>query len=174
MNIRGISMNYKLFNSNITDTNITEILNDKVKIDEYDKKEKYDISVDYYNNDLIEDVLDDNVSYEIKKKHYLFIKTIRNFFETNNIQINKFYLMGTIIDLDENEISISVLKSNFENKSNTVWPCKEIFIFEDSKNKLDELLLKNQISEEDYESNLEYLRDELSIYDNEEEHEYLN
>ncbi|MFA9423614.1 MAG: hypothetical protein ACERLG_08550 [Sedimentibacter sp.] len=167
-------MNYKLFNSSITDTNITEILNDKVEIKEYDKNEKYDISVDFYNSDLIQDVLSDNVSFEIMKKHYLFIRTVRNFFKTNSIQINKFYLMGTIVDLDENEIEISVLKSNFEKTSNTVWPCKEIFIFEDSKNKLDDMLFNNQISEEDYESNLEYLRDELSIYDNEEEHEYLN
>ena len=167
-------MNYKLFNSNISDLNITEILNDKIKFDEYDKNEKYDISVDFYNGDLTEDVLNENVSFEIKRKHYLFIRSVRDFFEKNNIQINKFYLMGTIIDLDENEIDISVLKSNFANKSNTIWPCKEIFIFEDSKNKLDDLLYNNQITEEDYESNLEFLRDELSIYDNEEEHEYLN
>jgi len=167
-------MNYKLFNSSITDSNITEVLNDKIKLDEFDKNEKYDISVDFYNKDLENEVLNENVSFEIKRKHYLFMKEVRNFFEANNIQINKFYLMGTIIELDENEISFSVLKSNFENKSNTIWPCKEIFIFEDSKNKLDDLLFNNQISEEDYESNLEYLRDELSIYDNEEEHEYLN
>jgi len=167
-------MNYKLFNSNISDLNITEILNDKIKFDEYDKNEKYDISVDFYNGDLTEDVLNENVSFEIKRKHYLFIRSVRDFFKKNNIQINKFYLMGTIIDLDENEIDISVLKSNFANKSNTIWPCKEIFIFEDSKNKLDDLLYNNQITEEDYESNLEFLRDELSIYDNEEEHEYLN
>lgn len=167
-------MNYKLFNSNISDLNITEILNDKIKFDEYDKNEKYDISVDFYNSDLTEDVLNENVSFEIKRKHYLFIRSVRDFFKKYNIQINKFYLMGTIIDLDENEIDISVLKSNFANKSNTIWPCKEIFIFEDSKNKLDDLLYNNQITEEDYESNLEFLRDELSIYDNEEDHEYLN
>ena len=82
--------------------------------------------------------------------------------------------MGTILGLDKNEIAISVLKSNFEKKSNTIWPCKEIFIFEDSKNKLDDMLFNNQITEEDYESNLEYLKDELSIYDNEDEHEYIN
>ncbi len=167
-------MNYKLFNSSITDTNINETLNDKIKIDEYDKTEKYDVSVDFYNSDLTLDALNENVAFEIMKKHYLFIRTVRNFFQTNNIQINKFYLMGTIVDLDENEITISVLKSNFNKKSNTVWPCKEIFLFEDSKNKLDDLLNNNQISLEDYESNLEYLKDELSIYDNEEEHEYLN
>ena len=167
-------MNYKLFNSSITDADIAEVLNNKIKFDEYDKDEKYDVTVDYYNSDLQDEVLNDNVAFEIKRKHYLFIKTVRNVFEKNNIKVNKFYLMGTILGLDKNEIAISVLKSNFERKSNTIWPCKEIFIFEDSKNKLDDMLFNNQITEEDYESNLEYLKDELSIYDNEDEHEYIN
>nr|WP_300093416.1 hypothetical protein [Sedimentibacter sp.] len=167
-------MNYKLFNSSITDTDINGILKNKIKFEEYDKNDKYDISVDFYNQDLQDEVLDDNVSFEIKRKHYLFIKTVRDLFEQNNIKINKFFLMGTILELDKDEILISVLKSNHESKSNTIWPCKEIFIFEDSKNKLDDLLFNNQISEEDYESNLEYLKDELSIYDNEDEHGYLN
>lgn len=167
-------MNYKLFNSSITDADIAEVLNNKIKFDEYNKDEKYDVTVDYYNSDLQDEVLNDNVPFEIKRKHYLFIKTVRNLFEKNNIKVNKFYLMGTILGLDKNEIAISVLKSNFEKKSNTIWPCKEIFIFEDSKNKLDDMLFNNQITEEDYESNLEYLKDELSIYDNEDEHGYIN
>jgi hypothetical protein len=167
-------MDYKLFNSSITDTDIDEILMNKIKFEEYDKNDKYDISVDFYNQDLQDEVLNDNVSFEIKRKHYLFIKKVRDLFEQNNIKINKFMLMGTILELDKDEMLISVLKSNHENKSNTIWPCKEIFIFEDSKNKLDDLLFNNQISEEDYESNLEYLKDELSIYDNEDEHGYLN
>lgn len=167
-------MDYKLFNSSIMDTDIDEILMNKIKFEEYDKNDKYDISVDFYNQDLQDEVLNDNVSFEIKRKHYLFIKKVRDLFEQNNIKINKFMLMGTILELDKDEILISVLKSNHENKSNTIWPCKEIFIFEDSKNKLDDLLFNNQISEEDYESNLEYLKDELSIYDNEDEHGYLN
>lgn len=167
-------MNYKLFNSCITDTDIDEILINKIKFEEYDTNDKYDISVDFYNQDLQDEVLNDNVPFEIKRDHYLFIKKVRDLFELHNIKINKFFLMGTILELDKNEILISVLKSNHENKSNTIWPCKEIFIFEDSKNKLDDLLFNNQISEEDYESNLEYLKDELSIYDNEDEHGYLN
>lgn len=167
-------MNYKLFNSCITDTDIDEILKNKIKFEEYDTNDKYDISVDFYNQDLQDEVLNDNVPFEIKRDHYLFIKKVRDLFELHNIKINKFFLMGTILELDKNEILISVLKSNHENKSNTIWPCKEIFIFEDSKNKLDDLLFNNQISEEDYESNLEYLKDELSIYDNEDEHGYLN
>ncbi|MDF2615859.1 MAG: hypothetical protein K0Q47_514 [Sedimentibacter sp.] len=167
-------MNYKLFNSCITDTDIDEILKNKIKFEEYDKNDKYDISVDFYNQDLQDEVLNDNVPFEIKRDHYVFIKKVRDLFEENDIKINKFFLMGTILELDKNEILISVLKSNHESKSNTIWPCKEIFIFEDSKNKLDDLLFNNQISEEDYESNLEYLKDELSIYDNEDEHGYLN
>lgn len=167
-------MNYKLFNSCITDTDIDEILENKIKFKEYDTNDKYDVSVDFYNQDLQDEVLNDNVSFEIKRNHYLFIKKVRDLFEQHNIKINKFFLMGTILELDKDEMVISVLKSNHENKSNTIWPCKEIFIFEDSKNKLDDLLFNNQISEEDYESNLEYLKDELSIYDNEDEHGYLN
>lgn len=167
-------MNYKLFKSNITDLNVAEILESKINFNNLDKNQEYDISAEFYNKDLQEDVLSENVSYEIKKKHYVFIKNIRNLFEKNNIKINKFYLMGTIIDLNENEINFSLLKSNNNSKSNTIWPCKEIFIFEDSKNKLDDLLFNNQISEEDYESNLELLKDELNIYENEEEHGYLN
>lgn len=167
-------MNYKLFKSNISDLNVAEVLENKINFNKLDKNQKYDISAEFYNKDLQEEMLNENVSYEIKRKHYIFIKKIRNLFEENNITINKFYLMGTIIDLNENEINFSLLKSNYNSKSNTIWPCKEIFIFEDSKNKLDDLLFNNQISEEDYESNLELLKDELNIYENEDDHEYLN
>jgi hypothetical protein len=82
--------------------------------------------------------------------------------------------MGTIADLPENEINISVLKSQSDKKKNVVWPCKEIFLFEYQKKRLDALLLSNQISVEDYESNLEFLKDELNIYESEEDHKYIN
>lgn len=167
-------MIYKLFKSNITDLNVAEVLESKINFNKLDKNQEYDISAEFYNKDLQEDVLNDNVSYEIKRKHFLFIKNIRSLFEKNSIKINKFKIMGTVIDVNENEINVSLLKSNYHNKSNTVWPCKEIFIFEDSKNKLDDLLFNNQISEEDYESNLEILKDELNIYENEDEFQYLN
>jgi hypothetical protein len=167
-------MNYKLFKSDITDLSVAEILESKIDFNKFDKNREYDISAEFYNKDLQEEVLNENVSYEIKRKHYVFIRKIRDLFEKHNIKINKFYLMGTIIDLDENEINVSILKSVYNKKSNTIWPCKEIFIFEDSKNKLDELLFSNQISEEDYESNLEILKDELNIYENEDELQYLN
>ncbi|MPN36801.1 hypothetical protein SDC9_184312 [bioreactor metagenome] len=167
-------MNYKLFRSNITDLNVADVLSSKIDFSKLDKEQAYDISAEFYNKDLKEEILDENVSYEIKKKHYTFIKCIRDLFEINNIKINKFYLMGTVTELMENEIYFTVLKTNFKSKSNTIWPCKEIFIFEDSKNKLDDLLFSNQISEEDYESNLELLKDELNIYENEEELQYLN
>lgn len=167
-------MNYKLFKSDITDLSVAETLESKIDFNKFDKNREYDISAEFYNKDLQEEVLNENVSYEIKRKHYVFIRKIRDLFEKHNIKINKFYLMGTIIDLDENEINVSILKSVYNKKSNTIWPCKEIFIFEDSKNKLDELLFSNQISEEDYESNLEILKDELNIYENEDELQYLN
>lgn len=167
-------MNFKLFKSNITDLNVAEILEKKIDFNKFNPNQQYDISAEFYNKDLQEEMLNENVSFEIKKKHYTFIKKIRELFIKNNIKINKFYLMGTIIDLNENEINFSLLKSNFNKKSNTIWPCKEIFIFEDSKQKLDDLFFNNQISEEDYESNLELLKDELNIYENEEEASYLN
>jgi hypothetical protein len=119
-------------------------------------------------------MLNADVSYEIKKEHYLFIKKIRALFENNQIRVNEFYLMGTITDLPENEINITIMKSQSDKKKNVVWPCKEIFLYENQKNKLDALLISNQISEEDYESNLEFLKDELNIYENDEEHKYIN
>lgn len=167
-------MNYKLFKSNITDLNVAEILESKIDFSKFDKNREYDISAEFYNKDLQEEVLNENVSFEIKRIHYVFIRKVRDLFEKHNIKINKFYLMGTIINLNEDEINISILKSVYDKRSNTIWPCKEIFIFEDSKNKLDDLLLSNQISEEDYESNLELLKDELNIYENEDELQYLN
>ncbi|MDD4779277.1 MAG: hypothetical protein PHT02_01545 [Tissierellia bacterium] len=168
-------MKFRFLGSNITDMNIEQKLNNLVKFDKLDENKEYDISVEFFNNDLIEDSLNEDVSYELKKKHYVFIRKVRNFFEKNNIKINKFYLMGTIIDLVEKEIKFSVKKSNNKGKkSNIVWPCKEIFIYEDNKNKLDTLLFSNQISLEEYESNLEDLKYELSIFENEEEHEYIN
>ncbi len=164
---------YKLFGK-ITDPNIESIINSKLNFDNLNKDQIYDIHVDYYNSDLEEDMLNVDVSYEIKRVHYLFIKKIRTMLENNQIKINEFYLMGTISDLMENEFNIELLKSKGDSKKNVVWPCKEIFLFEDQKNKLDALLFSNQISEEDYESNLEFLKDELNIYENDEEHKYIN
>lgn len=158
----------------ITDPNIENLINSKINFDDLDKNLMYDIHVEFYNTDLEEDMLNLDVSYEIKREHFLFIKKIRNLFQNKQITVNKFYLMGTIIDLRENEINIELLKSKYEKKKNIVWPCKEIFLFEDRKNKLDVMLFNNQISEEDYESNLEFLKDELNIYENDEEHKYLN
>lgn len=168
-------MDFRFSDSNITDQDIEQKIIDKIKFDEFDKGLKYDIYVEYFNRDLIDDSLNEDVSYEIKKKHYVFIKTVRDIFEKNNLDINKFSLMGTIVDFPGDEIKIEVKKSaSKEKRSNIIWPCKEIFIYEDGKTKLDSLLFTNQITMEEYESNLEDLRYELSIYDNEEEHEYLN
>lgn len=167
-------MNYKLYQSNITDTDVAEILESRIDFSKLDINQEYDINAEFFNKELQDEVLNDNVAFEIKKEHYVFIKKVRDLFEKTGFKIKKFYLMGTIIDLKENEINISLLKSLDSRRSNIVWPCKEIFIFEDSKNKLDDMLFNNQISEEDYESNLEMLKDELSIYDNDDEHRYLN
>lgn len=164
---------YKIFGK-ITDPNIENIISSKLKFDNLNVNQVYDIYVDFYNTDLEEGMLNADVSYEIKKEHYLFIKKIRTIFENNQIRVNEFYLMGTITDLPENEINITIMKSQSDKKKNVVWPCKEIFLYENQKNKLDALLISNQISEEDYESNLEFLKDELNIYENDEEHKYIN
>lgn len=164
---------YKLFGK-ITDPNIENLIEEKINFDKLHKDTSYDIQVEYYNRDLEDNLLNEDVSYEIKKEHYHFIKRMRSMFENKQFKVNRFYLMGTIVDLQEDEINISVLKSNYDKKKNIVWPCKEIFLFEDRKNKLDVMLFNNQISEEDYESNLEFLKDELSIYENDEDHKYIN
>ncbi|HAS91347.1 MAG TPA: hypothetical protein PLA73_07805 [Sedimentibacter sp.] len=164
---------YKIFGK-ITDPNIENIISSKLNFDNLNVDQVYDIYVDFYNTDLEEGMLNADISYEIKKEHYLFIKKIRALFENNQIRVNEFYLMGTISDLPENEINISIMKSQGDKKKNVVWPCKEIFLYENQKNKLDALLISNQISEEDYESNLEFLKDELNIYENDEEHKYIN
>ncbi len=164
---------YKIFGK-ITDPNIENIISSKLNFDNLNVNQVYDIYVDFYNTDLEEGMLNADVSYEIKKEHYLFIKKIRTIFENNQIRVNEFYLMGTISDLPENEINITIMKSQSDKKKNVVWPCKEIFLYENQKNKLDALLISNQISEEDYESNLEFLKDELNIYENDEEHKYIN
>jgi hypothetical protein len=164
---------YKIFGK-ITDPNIENIISSKLNFDNLNVDQVYDIYVDFYNTDLEEGMLNADISYEIKKEHYLFIKKIRALFENNQIRVNEFYLMGTISDLPENEINISIMKSQGDKKKNVVWPCKEIFLYENQKNKLDALLISNQISEEDCESNLEFLKDELNIYENDEEHKYIN
>lgn len=167
-------MDFKLSNSNINNLDIGQKLNNKINFEDFDLNKGYDVSIEFYNKDLVDDSLNENVSYEIKRKHFLFIQEIRNFFKKNDIIINKCYLMGTILDLVEDEMNISILISDSNKISNIIWPCKEIFIYEDTKNKLDNLLYSNQISMEEYVSNLEDLKYELSIYESEEEHEYLN
>jgi len=169
-----MNMDFKLYNTDIKDISIEEKINKKFDFDLLDKNKKYDLNVEFYNKDLTENLLDEDISYEIKKEHYLFIRTLRNIFEKNKIKINKFNLMGSVEDLNENEIFISVLKTNGSKKENIIWPCKEIFIFEDHKNQLDTLLYSNIISENDYEYNLDNLKEEFNIYDNDEEHRYLN
>lgn len=167
-------MDYRILSANITDKDINLKLSRKINFQNLDKNKEYDVYVEYYNKDLINDVLNDDVSYEIKRSHYKFIRTARDLFKKNNLKINNFNLLGTINDLSEDEMVVSLLKTTSRKKSNVIWPCKEVFIYEDSKNKLDDLLYAEEISEEEYESNLEDLKYELSIYENDEEHGYIN
>jgi hypothetical protein len=89
---------YKIFGK-ITDPNIENIISSKLNFDNLNVDQVYDIYVDFYNTDLEEGMLNADISYEIKKEHYLFIKKIRALFENNQIRVNEFYLMGTISDL---------------------------------------------------------------------------
>lgn len=167
-------MEFRFSNLNITDNDVEKRIDNKIKFNEFEKDKEYDITAEFFNRDLIDDSLNEEVSYELKRKHYQFIKAVRSVFEKNDIKVNVFRLMGTIVGMSDDELYISVKKSGDSKKSNIVWPCKEIFIYEDGKNKLDNLLFLNQISYEEYESNLEDLKYELSIYENDDEHEYLN
>ena len=58
-------MDYKLYNTDIKNLNIEEKINNKVNFDLLDKNLNYDLAVEFYNKDLLEDLLGDDVSYEI-------------------------------------------------------------------------------------------------------------
>lgn len=167
-------MIFEINNTSITDKTINEKLFSAIDFDSINYNNEYDIEVEYYNNDLIEDKLNDDISYEINKKHYVFIKNVRDFFDDNNIRINRIYLIGTIVNMKDGEMVIGIKKSKYQNfKKNIIWPCKEIMIYDDTKSALDKMYELNQISYEEYENNLNTLQDELGIYEIEDEH-YIN
>lgn len=168
-------MKYKFNNTRITDESIDAKLSKIIKVSDFDLKKEYDIDIDYYNYDLVEDKLNNDVSYEIKKSHYIFIKKLRDYFEKNNIKINEINLIGTISNITKGDINISVIKSKYQQYyRNNIVPCKEIFLFEDSKKTLDILLKTDQISEEEYELNIQDLQEEFDIEFIDDESEYIN
>lgn len=168
-------MKYNLKNTRITDNDIAEKVSGLIDIAEYDLKKEYDIDIDFYNEDLDKDKLNTDVSFEIKKHHYEFIRHIRSYFEKHNIKINEVNLIGAVTNINIGEIDIEVYKSKYQDfKRNDIVPCREIYLYEDGKKTLDIMLKTKQISEEEYENNIEILQEELSIAEIEDENGYIN
>lgn len=168
-------MKYNLKNTRITDNDIAEKISGLIDIAEYDLKKEYDIDIDFYNEDLDKDKLNTDVSFEIKKHHYEFIRHIRSYFEKHNIKINELNLIGAVTNISAGEIDIEVYKSKYQDfRRNDIVPCREIYLYEDGKKTLDIMLKTKQISEEEYENNIEILQEELSIAEIEDENGYIN
>lgn len=168
-------MEYRIKESNITDSDIEDKIECRTNFEVIDKNKQYDVEAEFYNPDLADYSLNEDVPYEIKKEHIRFSRALRNVFERNGVQVNRLCVMGTAVNLNKGEINILYKKSELNNlKENTIWPCREIFMYEDVKTTLELLLFTNQISDEEYKLNLENLQDELSIYENDEDFGYLN
>ena len=168
-------MKYNLKNCKITDSDIIKKLSKEINIQDYDVKQEYDMSIDFYNDDLDRDMLNTDVSYEIKKHHYQFIRVIRNFFEENSIKINEINLIGAVTNINVGEINFNIYKSKYQDfRRNDILPCREMFLYEDGKKALDLMLKTKQITYEEYENNMEILQEELSIAEVEEESGLIN
>lgn len=168
-------MKYSLKNTKITDSDIVEKITDLVNIEEYDLKKEYDIDIDFYNDDLDKDKLNTDVSYEIKKHHYAFIRLVRNYFKEHRIKINEVNLIGAVTNIKIGEIDFEVYKSKYQDfRRNDIVPCREMYLYEDGKKALDIMLRTKQISEEEYENNIEILQEELSIAEIDDESGYIN
>ena len=168
-------MKYSLKNTKITDSDIIEKISNLINIEEYDLKKEYDIDIDFYNDDLDKDKLNADVSYEIKKQHYVFIRLVRNYFKEHNIKINEVNLIGAVTNIKIGEIDFEVYKSKYQDfKRNDIVPCREMYLYEDGKKALDIMLRTKQISEEEYENNIEILQEELSIAEIDDESGYIN
>lgn len=168
-------MKYSLKNTKITDKNIAEKLSKLINIEEYDLKQEYDIDIDFYNDDLDSDKLNADVSYEIRKHHYEFIRLVRNYFKEHNIKINEVNLIGAVTNIKAGEIDFEIYKSKYQDfRRNDIVPCREMYLYEDGKKTLDMMLKTKQISEEEYENNIETLQEELSIAEIDDESGYIN
>jgi hypothetical protein len=168
-------MRYYLKNAKITDNDIREKISSVINIDELDLKNQYDISINFYNNDIDNNMLDADISFEIKKHHYVFIRQIRDYFKENGININEFNLIGTITNLKSGQINVEVSKSKYKNyRKNDIIPSKEMYLYADGKNTLNFMLNTKQISIEEYEDNIEILQEQLNVFELEEESRYIN
>lgn len=168
-------MKYSLKNTKITDKDIAQKLSKLINIEEYNLKQEYDIDIDFYNDDLDMDKLNNDVSYEIRKHHYEFIRVIRNYFKEHNIKINEVNLIGAVTNIKIGEIDFEIYNSKYQDlRRNDIVPCREMYLYEDGKKTLDIMLKTKQISEEEYESNIEILQEELSIAEIDDESGYIN
>ena len=168
-------MKYSLKNAKITDKDIAEKVSKLINIEEYNLKQEYDIDIDFYNDDLDMDKLNNDISYEIKKHHYEFIRVMRDYFNKHKIKINEINLIGAITNINPGEIDFEIYKSKYQDfKRNDIVPCKEMYLYEDGKKTLDLMLKTKQISEEEYESNIENLQEELCIAEIDDESGYIN
>lgn len=168
-------MKYYMNNSKITDSDIREKISSVINLDEFDSKKQYDISINFYNDDIDNNMLNADISFEIKKHHYVFIRLIRDYFNENGIKINEFNLTGTITNLKSGQINIEALKSKYKDyRKNDIIPCKEMYLYADGKNTLNFMLNTKQISIEEYEDNIEILQEQLNVFEIEEESRYIN
>ncbi len=168
-------MVYKLKNISIKDIESIEIISQALELKSLDTKKEYDLLIEYYNEDLEENMHDKDVSFEIKKHHLKFLKSLRIFFDSNNIKINEISLIGAIAKLNVGDMSFSIFKSKYQNyKKNDIIPCKEVLMYEDGKNTLNFMLNSELISEEEYDHNISVLQEELCIFEFEDESGYVN
>lgn len=168
-------MDLHLKNVNISDKNIINIIENKININKFDLNREYDISIEYYNEDIVTDRLNEDIVFEVKSEHYRFIKNVRELIKNLNIKINNFYLLGTVASLDKGEMNVffNYAKGN-KDKENVIWPCKEIYLYDGSKKVLDSLLDSKQISLDEYNKNLAMIQDQFGVYEVEEDNGYLN
>lgn len=168
-------MKYYLNNTKITDNNVIEKLSSVIDIAGFDTKKQYDINIDFFNDDIDNNMLNADASFEIKKHHYVFIRHLRAFFNDRGIKINELNLNGTVTKLKQGQINVEVYKSKYlDFIRNDIIPCKEMYLYTDGKNTLNFMLNAKQISLEEYEDNIEILQEQLNIFEIEEESRYVN
>lgn len=168
-------MNFNLTQSKIIDKDLRDKIINSLNLLNVNIENFYDVTVEYYNKDILFEKLNENIMFEMKPEHYKFIKMLRELCDDYKIKVNCVYLLGSISNIDDGEMRFLFNNSNKENqKENIIWPCKEIFLYDGSKKLLDNLLDNNQITYEEYKKNLELLQDEFGIYEIEEKVMYKN
>ncbi len=168
-------MKYYLRNTKITDADIKEKLSSIINLADFDTKKQYDLKIDFFNDYIDANMLNSDISFEIKKHHYVFLRLIRAYFKEHGININEINLIGTVTSLKQGQINIEMYKSKYiDFIRNEIIPCKEMYLYADGKNTLNSMLNSKQISLEEYEDNIEILQEQLNVFEIEEENRYVN